>query len=1150
MLRRSCCARLLTGAAWVFVFGFSLFCAGFAHAQSGAVLSTTTTSDHKKSNQSKLFYYDNAWWAVAFHETRAEWFLWKYDAATSSWTRKNTIQTGVNNWIDVVVDTVTDKLYLYFSRQSQPRFRRYSYVAGAWVRDTGFPVTLSNFPNQDNNNPVSLVKARNGYLWIFRIDNGKLQTRYSMDDGLTWQPIITIKDSLNQTKGTAEAVVFSNGVDNYVGVLYGEVGSSSSRFGFHYHNDNNAATVWTNQSSSLSFFGSERGNNELSAVVDDSSNIYMLVRTFSGGPTNPRNTLYKRDTAGHWNRYIVNTVASNVRWSSPAVAIDRENRRVFVLGTNSITGKGEYKICRMGEEHMLATAPILELFASGTDAFQNLSAPREPLEPAIGFMFTAGDTTTDDTWFRTIPIPENVPVAVQNVVLSDNTVNANAQYTFTIRTIGAGALTTGLGKISLRFSDNTLVPAVINAASVQVDGTPAAVVSSNAATREITITTPVTVADEDTITVTVTAAAGLLNASIAGNYTAEVWTSSQPLTASSPIYALNDAATTVSSVNVKLLPTDSDSASQYTIGFHVGANGRMKPGVSTFQVWFDAKARVTQGALTGGLVNGVSAEATGDSTNDLITITLPAALAVNNSDSVTLLVPRSAVRNPKYPTTADLEVATSVEAVKTISNSFYHQRGRGVAGTSKKFDRANQNKLFYHGGSWWMTAQDKNTNKWHLWKRTDTTWTKTTEIFDDGKVRPDCVLDAPNNRVYILLPGGSIAYLTRLSYAAGSWSVDSGYPKQVAVVQESNMHLVRAKNNYLWAFWFADSTIFTTRSANEGNTWTAATVVKANLNTLIGLTDAVVFANAGVKYIGLGYAEDNEPGSIFGFLFHKDGDPDATWTEETVPQFSGTNADEHLSMMVHLGQIFMAVKTEGGGGSNTTKNGLLHRATNGVWNAYPIIANNGWTRPTLAIDSTNNKLYVFGSREGALQTVEMKKVNLTTGGYNNLANAAFDTLLQNGNDDFLDLSAPAHVVGGATGLLLCASNETRGEVWAQYLALTNGFAKAAAEPQFEAMSATAQPPADEIQVRAFPNPFNPSTQIEFHLHAPAQVKLQIFNLNGQLVRTLFNGQLPSGSHHRTWRGTNHEGQPVASGTYLYRLQVDARMTTGRLFLLK
>lgn len=1149
MLHRSRGVGLLLGATWAVLSFFTLGVAPAAKAQSGAVLSTTTTSAHRKTNQSKVFFYDNKWWAVAHRETPDEWAIWQYDGA--SWIRKNSIQSGVNNWHDVVVDTAAGKLYIFSSRQSQPRFRRYTYSAGAWVKDAGFPVFVTGFTNPDNSNPVSMVKAKNGYLWVFRIENSKLQARYSTDQGATWQPIFTIKDSLNQARGTTEAVAFSQGGNNYVGVLYGEISGSNSRFGFYYHNDAVAPTTWINQSSSLSFFGTERAYNELSAVVDDSSNIYMLVRTFGGGPTNPRNTLYKRDTNGFWHRYIVNTNASGVRWNSPAVALDKENRRLLVLGANVVNGKGEYKSCRLGEENLLATAPLQDLFASGASVFQNLSVPAHPLNVSTGFMFTAGDTTTNDTWFRAIPIPENVPVVVQNLVLSNNTVNANAQYTFTIRTIGYGALTSGKDKITLRFPDNTLVPASITPSNILVDGTPASVISSNAGTREIVITTPVAVADQDTITVTVNAAAGLLNASIAGPYNVTVWTTPQPKFATSPNYVLNNAPSTVSTVKAKVFPTDADSLAQHTIGFRLGAFGRLKPGVSTLQVCFDPKARVTQGALSGVLVNNVSASASGDSTNDLITITVPISLTLGNSDSVTLHIPRAAVRNPKYPMTADLEVATSVETAKIASNSFYHQRGRSVAGASKKFDRANQNKLFYHGGSWWMTAQNKTTNKWHLWKRSDTTWIQSTEVYFDGKVRPDCVLDAVNNRLYILLPGGTLTYLARMTFAAGSWTMDSGYPKQVNNAQDETMNLVRAKNTNLWVFWVADSTLYTVRSTNDGATWTSPIIVKSNLTTDIALTDAVAYTISGVRYVGVGYAEDNEPNSIFGFLWHKDGDPDGAWTQELLPQFAGTNADVHLSMQVYNSQIYMAVKTEGGGGANTTKNGLFYRSAAGVWSAYTIITNNGWTRPTLAIDSTNSKLYVFGSREGVLQTVEMKKVNLTAGGYAGLAAAKFDTLMQNGNDDFLDLSAPTHIVGNSSGLLLAASNETRNEVWVQYIALDGNVSKAEAEPFAAEETVKIAAENDEaLEAGAYPNPFNPSTQIAFKLTAPAQVKLQIFNLNGQVVKTLFNGNLPSGAHQRTWRGTDQQGHAVASGTYIYRLQVDAKIKTGRLFLLK
>ncbi len=70
----------------------------------------------------------------------------------------------------------------------------------------------------------------------------------------------------------------------------------------------------------------------------------------------------------------------------------------------------------------------------------------------------------------------------------------------------------------------------------------------------------------------------------------------------------------------------------------------------------------------------------------------------------------------------------------------------------------------------------------------------------------------------------------------------------------------------------------------------------------------------------------------------------------------------------------------------------------------------------------------------------------------------------------------------------------------------------------------------------YPNPFNPSTTIEYDLSESDHVTLRIFNLKGQEVRTLLNGQLPAGQYSLRWDGKDNQGRVVASGTYLYRLE--------------
>jgi len=96
--------------------------------------------------------------------------------------------------------------------------------------------------------------------------------------------------------------------------------------------------------------------------------------------------------------------------------------------------------------------------------------------------------------------------------------------------------------------------------------------------------------------------------------------------------------------------------------------------------------------------------------------------------------------------------------------------------------------------------------------------------------------------------------------------------------------------------------------------------------------------------------------------------------------------------------------------------------------------------------------------------------------------------------------------------------------------------------------AVQQPVIDLVQ--NYPNPFNPSTTISFELRQPSPAKLSIYNMKGQLVRTLVNGDLKAGKHSFVWNGTNESGNPVASGLYLYRLTSDGFRGERKMLLMK
>jgi M6 family metalloprotease-like protein len=83
-----------------------------------------------------------------------------------------------------------------------------------------------------------------------------------------------------------------------------------------------------------------------------------------------------------------------------------------------------------------------------------------------------------------------------------------------------------------------------------------------------------------------------------------------------------------------------------------------------------------------------------------------------------------------------------------------------------------------------------------------------------------------------------------------------------------------------------------------------------------------------------------------------------------------------------------------------------------------------------------------------------------------------------------------------------------------------------------------------------PNPFNPSTVISFYLPAESIVRLEIFDINGRLIRQLAEGVLPSGPHRRSWDGRNQNGENVASGIYIYRLTAGKNHLSRKMVLLK
>ena len=84
----------------------------------------------------------------------------------------------------------------------------------------------------------------------------------------------------------------------------------------------------------------------------------------------------------------------------------------------------------------------------------------------------------------------------------------------------------------------------------------------------------------------------------------------------------------------------------------------------------------------------------------------------------------------------------------------------------------------------------------------------------------------------------------------------------------------------------------------------------------------------------------------------------------------------------------------------------------------------------------------------------------------------------------------------------------------------------------------------------FPNPFNPSTTIEFYLPGDERIDISVHNISGQKIRTLLFQEMQAGAHTVVWNGKDDNGILVSSGVYFFRLESGKAVLNHRMMFVK
>lgn len=137
--------------------------------------------------------------------------------------------------------------------------------------------------------------------------------------------------------------------------------------------------------------------------------------------------------------------------------------------------------------------------------------------------------------------------------------------------------------------------------------------------------------------------------------------------------------------------------------------------------------------------------------------------------------------------------------------------------------------------------------------------------------------------------------------------------------------------------------------------------------------------------------------------------------------------------------------------------------------------------------------------------------------------------------------APAGTDSVAAYVLFVSPDLENGAVWVDDLSLH--------ETTYAGVE-TGLNPSGVVLRQNVPNPFNPTTRIDFDLAKHAYVDVSVYNVAGRRVATLHSGVLNAGPHSVVWDGTNSSGGAVASGTYWYVLRTPEGKAARSMVLLK
>jgi hypothetical protein len=359
------------------------------------------------------------------------------------------------------------------------------------------------------------------------------------------------------------------------------------------------------------------------------------------------------------------------------------------------------------------------------------------------------------------------------------------------------------------------------------------------------------------------------------------------------------------------------------------------------------------------------------------------------------------------------------QGVPVTYKDFVYSSAANAAPTQDK----PQSKLWYQAGAWWAVMATPSNSGVGIFELVGHSWRNTGVIVDD---RPTSTADTlwQNNKLYVAsrTSSGSLR-LYRLSYlnASRSYSIDAGFPVQIASGGTETITVARDSVGRLWTTWTRASQVYMAYSTTSDNAWSSPLLVPASDVSVSSDDISAVIATGSI----VGIMWSDQASTSFRFAVHKaSSTPTSDWTMETP--LAGTRlADDHLnlkSLAADNGRIHAVVKTSLGDASTDPPTDpsliVLTRASSGTWSQATVATvADKLTRPQILLDETNSDIYVIMTTEGG-GTGYYKKSSLSQIQFGSGKGAVF---MSSSGAKINDLSTTKDPVNKTTGAVAIGS---------------------------------------------------------------------------------------------------------------------------------